>query len=181
MLPQDFEKRFVPLDEQEEKTLIREGAVGYLQELEAHMKKNGIRAAIRFHGGVPGTCPSKTVYGLYVAAADEAAAKELDHAYWLKGAPENAKSFRYDEEKLAGTCPACASPVPEGAAECPECGLAVIIDGDAAARSGCDAAAARSGCDAAVNDDEDAAECPDCGAVVGYEVKRCPNCGVEFE
>jgi predicted amidophosphoribosyltransferase len=156
VLPQDYEKRFVPLAEAEEKILIREGPVGYLQELEAQLKKKGIRAAIRFHGGVPGTCASKTVYGLYVATDDEAAAKEIDRSCWIKGAPDHASSYKYEEQELKGICPACSCAIPEASIECPECGLMV-------------------------KHDEDVATCPDCDAEVGDEVMKCPNCGAEFE
>jgi ribosomal protein L40E len=155
VLPQDYQKRFVPLAE-EEQILIREGSIGYLKELEAHLKQTGIRAAIRFHGGTPGACPSRTRYGLYVTTADEAAAKELDRAHWLRGAPDQASSFEYSEQELQGICPACSHAIREGSAECPECGLVVGAD-------------------------EDVATCPDCDAEVGDEVKKCPNCGVEFE
>ena len=86
---------------------------------------------------------------------DEAAAQELDRVHWLRGAPEHAASFKYEEQELRGVCPACSSTIPEGAAECPECGLVV--------------------------GEEEGAVCPQCGAEVGDEVPRCPNCGVEFE
>ncbi|UCG53195.1 MAG: hypothetical protein JSW58_06475 [Candidatus Latescibacterota bacterium] len=154
--PQDFEKRYIPLAEEEEQVLIREGSVGYLQELVEHMKKQGIRAAIRFHGGTPGACPSRTRYGLYVTTADETAAKEVDRNYWLRGAPDHAMSFEYTEQELQGSCPACSCAIPEGSLECPKCGLVV-------------------------KSDDDVAICPDCDAEVGDEVMRCPNCGAEFE
>lgn len=80
----------------------------------------------------------------------------MDHAHWLRGAPEHAATFKYEEQELKGTCPACSSTIPENAAECPECGLVV-------------------------NPEADVATCPDCDAVVGDEVSRCPNCGAEFE
>jgi hypothetical protein len=156
VLPQDYEKRFVPLADEEEKTFIREGPVGYLQELEAELKKKGIRAAIRFLGGEPGRCASKTRYGLYVSAKDEAAAKEIDHAYWIKGAPEQGSSFKYEEQELKGVCPACSCELPEKAIECPECGLVVKYD-------------------------EDVSTCPECDTPVGDEVMKCPKCGAEFE
>jgi hypothetical protein len=120
------------------------------------MKKEGIRALIRFHGGAPGSCPSKTRYGLYVAADDEAAAKEIDHAHWIKGAPERGASFKYEEQELKGVCPACETALPEGAIECPECGLVVRYD-------------------------EEVSTCPECDTPVGDEVMKCPKCGAEFE
>lgn len=88
--------------------------------------------------------------------ADENTAKEIDRVYWLQGAPEHASSFKYEGRELEGVCPACSTAVPEGSAECPECGLVV-------------------------NPDAELAVCPECDAEVGSEVKRCPNCGVEFE
>jgi predicted amidophosphoribosyltransferase len=91
-----------------------------------------------------------------VTTTDEAAAREIDRVHWLRGAPEQASSFRYEEQELQGVCPACSTSIPEGAAECPECGLVV-------------------------NPEADIAVCPECDAEVGLEVKRCPSCGVEFE
>jgi predicted amidophosphoribosyltransferase len=80
----------------------------------------------------------------------------VDRAHWLRGAPEEAASFKYEEQELAGVCPACATKIPENTSECPECGLVV-------------------------NPEADMATCPDCDAAVGDEVSRCPNCGAEFE
>lgn len=87
---------------------------------------------------------------------DEDTAKEIDRVHWLQGAPDHASSFRYEEQELKGVCPACTSTIPEGSAECPECGLLV-------------------------NPGAEAAVCPECNAEVGEDVDRCPNCGVEFE
>jgi len=87
---------------------------------------------------------------------DAAAAGEVDRRYWLRGAPDEAATFEYKEQELAGVCPACSTPIPEGSAECPECGLVV-------------------------NPEADMATCPECDAIVGDDVSRCPNCGVEFE
>jgi predicted amidophosphoribosyltransferase len=91
-----------------------------------------------------------------VKTADENAAREIDRAHWLQGAPDHASTFRYEGQELQGVCPACSTAVPKGSAECPECGLVV-------------------------NPDVEVAVCPECDAEVGSEVKRCPNCGVEFE
>lgn len=55
VFPQEYEKLSVPLEEAEEKILIRQGSVGHLRELAALLQKNGIRSAIRFHGCPPGT------------------------------------------------------------------------------------------------------------------------------
>ena len=88
--------------------------------------------------------------------ANAATAQELDRQHWLRGAPEEAASFKYDEEKHAGSCPACSTIVPEKVAECPECGLVV-------------------------NPEANVSACPDCDAEVGDEVSKCPKCGAEFE
>jgi predicted amidophosphoribosyltransferase len=159
--PQDYEKRFEPPADDEERVLIREAPFGYLKELLERMTRGGIQAFIRFHARVPGACsPRKcapqTLFGLYVAKADEVAAKELDRAHWLQGAPDDASSYEYAEQELHGVCPACSSPIPDRAVECPECGLAVASE-------------------------DEPATCPDCGAEVGDEVKTCPRCGAEFE
>lgn len=85
-----------------------------------------------------------------------ATARELDRRHWLRGAPEEATSFEYAEQELAGVCPACSTKIPEGSAECPECGLVV-------------------------NPEANMSTCPDCDTPVGDEVSRCPKCGAEFE
>lgn len=154
--PQEYETRFVPLTEEEELVLVREGSAAYLKELSAHMTKRGVRASIVLLGGKPGTCPSAVSYGLYVETADADAAKEIARAHWIKGAPDHAATFEYAEQELQGTCPACSTALPERAIECPKCGLVVGFD-------------------------EEAATCPDCDAAVGDDVDKCPNCGAEFE
>jgi predicted amidophosphoribosyltransferase len=154
--PQDYEARSIPLTEDDEQVFIREGAIDYLKKLGNHLRQNGIRATILLHGGTPGSCPSGVRFGLYVAAGDEESAKEIDRAYWLAGAPDHASSFRYTEQELSGTCPACSCAIPEGAATCPECGLVVKAE-------------------------EELATCPDCDAEVGDDVDKFPNCGAEFE
>ena len=88
--------------------------------------------------------------------SDGEAAREIDRVHWLRGAPEEAAEFKYEEQELQGICPACATPVPEGKAECPECGLVV-------------------------NPEVEIVLCPECDAQVDHEDTRCPNCGVEFE
>jgi predicted amidophosphoribosyltransferase len=161
VFPQDYGKRFEAPAEGEDLVLIREATLGYLKELLELVAKKGIRAGIRLHDQEPGacsprSCASQPLFGLYVAKGDESAAKEIDRTHWLRGAPEHASSFTYTESELHGICPACSSPVPEGAAACPECGLVV-------------------------GSVEDVATCPDCGAEVGDEATRCPRCGAEFE
>ena len=87
---------------------------------------------------------------------DLAAAKEIDRVQWLRGAPEKAASFNYEEQESKGVCPACSTPVPEGTAECPECGLVV-------------------------NPEAEVFLCPECETEVDHDVNKCPKCGVEFE
>lgn len=161
IFPRDYDKRFEVLPEEEERVLVREAPFGYLKELVEHMTKKGIPADIRFHAQVPETCSARRcaprpIFGLYVTKTDETAAKEIDRAHWLQGAPEHASSFEYTEQELQGVCPACSSPIPEKSVECPECGLVV-------------------------GSTEEAAVCPDCGSEVEDEAKRCPKCGAEFE
>jgi hypothetical protein len=52
---QEYERRSVPLEEEEAKFLVREGPVDYLRELGGLLQKKGIRVEIRFHGCAPGT------------------------------------------------------------------------------------------------------------------------------
>ena len=161
VFPQDYVKRYEAPAEEEALVLVREAPFGYLKELLEHLTKKGIRSGIRFHAQEQGSCsPRKcapqAIFGLYVAKTDEAAAKEVDRAHWLKGAPEHASSFTYTESELSGVCPACSCSLPEKAIECPECGLAVGLS-------------------------EEPATCPDCGAEVADDATRCPKCGAEFE
>ena len=114
---------------------------------------NQIRNSIRLDRASPESGAAR--YGLFVSPDDIDSAKEVDRKHWIKGAPEHAASYRYSEQELAGTCPACETAVPQGAAECPECGLVV---GTA-----------------------ETAECPACEADVPADAEKCPNCGVEFE
>jgi len=51
----EYEKRSVPLEEDEAQTLVRQSTVGHLKELGELLKKEGIRSDIRFHGCAPGT------------------------------------------------------------------------------------------------------------------------------
>ena len=47
-------KRTAPIEEGEAVVLVRQGAVGYLRELEQLLMKAGISTGIRFHGSAPG-------------------------------------------------------------------------------------------------------------------------------
>jgi predicted amidophosphoribosyltransferase len=152
---QEYEKRFVPLDETEQMICVREDTAAYLQELGELLKKNGLRTFIKLHHGVPGAKSCRTRYGLYVAPEDEVAAREIIKKHWLKDAPEQASAFEYEEQELKGICPACSTAIPEDSAECPECGLVVKAD-------------------------EEVFVCPTCDGEVGEQDKTCPHCGEKF-
>jgi predicted amidophosphoribosyltransferase len=161
VFPENYERLFEPLSEEDEPVFIRESPLGYANELKELMKKQGIRADIRYHPEPPGTCSTRScaprmLFGLYVPKTDEAAAREIDRVHWLQGAPDHASSFKYTEQELQGICPACSTRIPEGSVECPECGLVV---GSA----------------------EDVVTCPECNAEVTDEDRKCPHCGTEFE
>lgn len=55
VFPQQYERRYEPLEDAEAEILIRQGQVQYLRELSELLKKKGIRTDIRFHGCAPGT------------------------------------------------------------------------------------------------------------------------------
>ncbi len=55
VFPSQYHERSVPLEEEQETILVRQGPADYLKELDVLLKKNGIRTAIRFHGCEPGT------------------------------------------------------------------------------------------------------------------------------
>ena len=154
---QEYERLQVPLTEEEERLVcVREDAFGYLRELERRLKADGVRSVIHLHGDSCAARSCQTRYGLYVIPGDESKAKEIIHAHWLKGAPENALSFDYQEQELSGICPACATAIPENSAECPECGLVVkAVD--------------------------EVSLCPTCDAKVGDDVNECPNCGEQLK
>lgn len=48
-------QRTAPIEEGEAVVLVRQGAVGYLRELEQLLTRAGMPAGIRFHGSAPGT------------------------------------------------------------------------------------------------------------------------------
>ena len=148
----EYEKRFVPLDETDQMVCVREDKVAYLEELSEVMARNGLRTFIKLHGCAPGGGACGTRYGLYVAPADEAAAKQLINQHWLKDAPEHASAYEYQEQELKGLCPACSAPIPEDSGECPECGLVVKAE-------------------------EEVFVCPTCDGEVGEQDKTCPHCG----
>ena len=152
----EYEQRFVPLDDSVQMVCVREDTVGYLEELGALMKKNGIRTVIRFHQSCSKGKACSTLYGLYVTPEDEAAAKDIIRDHWLKDAPEHANTYEYTEQELKGICPACSAAIPEDATECPECGLVVKAD-------------------------EEVFVCPACDGEVGEFDKTCPHCGEKFE
>ena len=137
-------------------------AVGRIAAAGSSTKHGGVSKISPRLGGTPGDSRGKKSpkagtahYGLYVLPDDLDAAKEIDRAHWLKGAPEHASSYRYTAQELKGACPACETALPEGAAECPECGLTVGAT--------------------------ETAECPACEADVPADAEKCPNCGAEFE
>jgi len=62
---------------------------------------------------------------VYVAPADLERAREVDREIMLELFPDLPDDF--DPARLdTGRCPACQEAVPEGAAACPSCGLALI-------------------------------------------------------
>ncbi len=142
-----------PLREQDEGVCLREGRIDDLSELSGLLAKKHIRNVVQLHRESPKAGTAR--YGLYVLPDDLDAAKEIDRAHWLKGAPEHASSYRYTAQELKGACPACETALPEGVAECPECGLTVGAT--------------------------ETAECPACEADVPVDAEKCPNCGAEFE
>jgi hypothetical protein len=55
VFPGQYKERSIPVAEEEEAVLIRQGTADYLRELDALLKRSGIRTAIQFHGCEPGT------------------------------------------------------------------------------------------------------------------------------
>jgi len=146
------------LPEEEATFLVRaDRSVGYVESLAGALGREGIRSLVLVVATEPiRGQPPHPLYGLYVADADVQRAQEIDRERWLRDAPEEAAAFTYEEPELKGVCPACETKLPEGAVECPECGLVV-------------------------GEEEDVVTCPECDAVVDDEMDRCPNCGIEFE
>jgi hypothetical protein len=153
-LKREAAKPSQPLGEGDEGALVREGRLEYLKDLSRILSGENIRSFVCPISD-PKACAGATVYGLFVSPEDVDAAKELDRALWLKGAPEHASSYRYTEQELAGKCPACGTALPDAGGECPECGLTV--------------------------GNVDWAECPTCNTDVPADAEKCPNCGAEFE
>jgi len=60
------------------------------------------------------------LFGLYVEPEAAAPARELDDAIAVQVLPESAPPLAEGEED---TCPACGTPLPASATECPDCEL----------------------------------------------------------
>ena len=142
-----------PLREQDDGVCLREGKIDNLTELSRLLTEKHIRSSVRLQHANPESGLAR--YGIYVLQDDLEAATEIDRVYWLRGAPEHASSYRYSEQELKGTCPACEAALPEGAAKCPDCGLVIGAT--------------------------ETAECPACETDVPADAEKCPNCGAEFE
>lgn len=89
----------------------------YVQGLTRKLREAGIRHDVL----APEPKDGQKKYGVYVAKADFPAANEIHRRHFVELVPEAVGFVDLD----GGGCPACGTPSAPGAAECPECGLAI--------------------------------------------------------
>ena len=107
----------------ENQVVVREGDLKWMGELYNVLIDSGIPCSISGDDGCKkGCCGDKL--RLLVSSEDvEKASKRIDE-YYIEVHPEMQAS---QEMVSQGKCPACASPVSPDAAECPDCGLTLLI------------------------------------------------------
>jgi hypothetical protein len=106
---------------------VRTGSLAIAQGLSAELAEAGIThriQAVSPEAGAEPRRPDALPYGVYVREQDAAAAAAVDHAFLRSQLPD----LPADAEAGAGGegCPACGAPVAADAAECPDCGLALL-------------------------------------------------------
>jgi len=114
---------------------IRTASQGFAQELSEWLSEAGIthRLEAQTGGGQASQQPSSAAqrarfeelpYGVFVRAEDAEAAREVDRAHMRSQIPDLPEEGV--NETAGEGCPACGAAVAVDAAECPECGLALL-------------------------------------------------------
>ncbi len=103
---------------------IREGSGPWLKEVHRALQAEGINSTISLTPGCsPGSCSSTCL--LFVAKEDVEAADACIKAYYVEAHPEMADDLAIEGEDH---CPACGHATPQGAKECPDCGLVLVFE-----------------------------------------------------
>lgn len=117
------EKQRVMAEAVKNAAVVREGDLKWLGELYNVLINAGIPCTVVSDEGCnKGCCGSKCQ--LIVSADDLQRAQERITEYYMEVHPELQASH---EMVRQGRCPACGSPVGADAAECPDCGLALVL------------------------------------------------------
>lgn len=107
----------------EDQVVVREGELSWMKELYNLLIYAGIPCVINADAGCKkGCCGGGD--RLFVSTRDLEKANERIDQYHIEIHPEMQAS---KEMVSQGKCPACGSNVDSGAAECPDCGLTLII------------------------------------------------------
>lgn len=103
--------------------VVKDGELRWMNELSDVLVRSGIPCLVNSEAGCKkGCCGEK--FQLMVSSEDAERAGERIADYYAEIDPE----FLHSKEMLSqGRCPACSTPVGSDTAECPECGLTLLI------------------------------------------------------
>jgi hypothetical protein len=128
LLPEEYEKaqeerKRTAGKAVEDRAVVTEGDLDWLRELRVVLIDSGIPCTIHSEDCGAGCCGGTC--RLVVSPDDLQRAKERVEEYFMEVDPELRTSNEMIRE---GKCPACGSPVADGARECPDCGLLLIVE-----------------------------------------------------
>jgi uncharacterized OB-fold protein len=107
----------------ENAVVVREGDLKWLEELHDVLINAGIPCTVASDTECKGRCGDNWL--LITSKEDHERAKERIEQYFVEMHPEMLVS---NELASQGKCPACGFPVAAGADECPDCGLAFVLE-----------------------------------------------------
>ncbi len=106
-----------------DQVVVREGDLRWMRELYTVLIDAGIPCSVNTGEGCTKSCGGDT-HQLMVSSFDAEKAQKRIEAYYTEIHPELQAS---QEMSRQGKCPACASPVSSDTAQCPDCGLILLI------------------------------------------------------
>jgi len=107
-------------------TVVRKGDLNWMEELRGVLVDSVIPCAI----GLGDDCNKRSCSSEWLLLVDKAVAESAQariEDYFAEIYPEMKAS---NELANQGKCPACGYSLKEGAAECPDCGLRLVVDED---------------------------------------------------
>ncbi len=107
-----------------ELTAIRFASAGWALALSERLVEEAIAHRVEPASGDAPEAGRAGPYGVYVRAEDEARARAIDAEQLGREIPDLPDDWEGAAAAAEG-CPACGAAVPEGAGECPDCGLAL--------------------------------------------------------